>query len=102
VVSPSNIEQHVLRLIQQRLASAYDVSPSAIRLGTRFREDLNADSLDLLELLIALQEELDVIITDDEASNLITVSDVIVFCARRLSSPGTSPLQRSGVESRDL
>lgn len=92
MVSPSNIEQHVLRLIQQRLASAYDVSPSAIRLGTRFREDLNTDSLDLLELLIALQEELDVIITDDEASNLITVSDVIVFCARRLSSPETSPL----------
>lgn len=94
MASPADLEQRVLRVIQQRLAAIFDVSPSAIRRDTRLREDLNADSFELLELLIELQEQLRVIITDDEAATLVTVGDVVAFYAKRLSPPGTRARQQ--------
>lgn len=91
MTSLSDPEKRILRDIQRRLAATYEVHESAIRGDTRFREDLDSDSLELLELLMELQEELGVIVTDDEARDLITVRDVVVLCARHLSPPAAPP-----------
>ena len=43
-------------------------------------EDLNADSLDLVELMMALEDELDMEIPDEDAENFKTVGDVVKYC----------------------
>ena len=44
-----------------------------------FIDDLNADSLDIVELIMALEDELDMEIPDDEAEKFVTVGDVVKF-----------------------
>lgn len=51
-----------------------DVKPSA-----RFREDLEADSLDLVELIMAFEEEFDGEISDEEAQKITTVGEAIAY-----------------------
>ena len=46
---------------------------------TRFNEDLGADSLDLFELVMALEEEFDIEIPDTDAEKVVTVGDVVEY-----------------------
>ena len=50
-----------------------------------FRDDLEADSLDLVELIMAFEEEFGGEISDDEAQNLTTVGDVVNFLNSKAS-----------------
>jgi acyl carrier protein len=50
--------------------------------ATRFREDLGADSLDLLELLYVLEQELGIAIPDAAAAELATIGDVVRYLER--------------------
>lgn len=59
-------------IVDQCCIPAGEVTPTS-----RFVEDLHCDSLDLVELVMALEEEFDVQISDDEAERLLTVADVI-------------------------
>jgi len=49
----------------------------------KFQDDLGADSLDLIELTMRLEEEFDIEIPDDDANNIITVGDVIKYIEER-------------------
>ena len=55
------------------------VPPEKVTSEARFREDLEADSLDLVELIMAMEEEFGFEIADEEAEKLRTVGDVINF-----------------------
>ena len=55
------------------------VEPERVVPAARFREDLDADSLDLVELLMAFEEEFGVEIPDDAAEKISTVSDAIKY-----------------------
>lgn len=55
------------------------VSADQVTLEAKFVEDLGADSLDTVELVMALEEEFDVEVPDDEAEKLQAVSDVVNF-----------------------
>ena len=55
---------------------------SKITESARFREDLEADSLDLVELIMAMEEEFDVEIPDEEAEKIVTVQNAIDFVAK--------------------
>lgn len=46
---------------------------------TSFRDDLNADSLDLVELIMALEDEFDLEIEDDEVDSIKTIEDALEF-----------------------
>ena len=48
-------------------------------MDSSFLEDLNADSLDIVELIMALEDELDMEIPDEDAENFVTVGDVVRF-----------------------
>ncbi len=71
----SDIESKVKDIIVEQLSvNAEDVKPEA-----KFIEDLGADSLDIVELIMALEEEFDLDIADEEAEKMATVGDAIDF-----------------------
>ena len=55
------------------------VEPSDVTMEANFREDLEADSLDLVELIMAFEEEFGGEISDEQAQKLNTVGDVVQF-----------------------
>ena len=60
-------------------AEQLSVDVSEIGLETSFKDDLGADSLDLFELVMALEEEYDVEIPSEDLANIATVEDVINY-----------------------
>ncbi len=54
--------------------------------AARFREDLEADSLDLVELIMAFEEEFDGEISDEEAQKITTVGEAITYINERMRS----------------
>ena len=52
--------------------------------AARFREDLEADSLDLVELIMSMEEEFDVEISDEDAEKMVTVGDAIEYTRAHL------------------
>jgi acyl carrier protein len=76
----------VFALIQKRLAELIECPPESIQLTTRLEEDLEADSLDLVELAMALEEELSLEIPDEELEGIRTVGDAVDFVAGRVSA----------------
>ena len=55
------------------------VDPEKVKLESKFIEDLGADSLDIVELVMAMEEEFDIEIPDEDAEKLKTVSDVTKY-----------------------
>jgi acyl carrier protein len=73
------IEEKVIDIIVDKLGvERAEVTPEAV-----FVDDLGADSLDLVELIMAMEEEFGMEIADDEAEKLRTVQDVISFITAR-------------------
>ena len=71
----------VLELIRRHLAAELEVDPARIHEGTRFREDLEADSLDLLELTVELEDTYGIRIPDEDAAKILTVGQAADFVA---------------------
>jgi acyl carrier protein len=69
----------VLDLIRSHLADELEVDPARIEAGTRFREDLSADSLDLYTLVQELDDTYGVKISDEEAARIQTVGAAVDF-----------------------
>lgn len=70
-----SVEQRVKDIIVEQLG----VKPEQVTLEAKFIEDLGADSLDTVELVMALEEEFGQEIPDEEAEKLQTVGDVIKY-----------------------
>lgn len=70
---------HLLWWFRDRLSQDAGVSPGQITLFSSFIEDIGADTLDIVELLIELEEEFEVSIPDDEAERIKTVADAIRY-----------------------
>jgi acyl carrier protein len=75
----------VFALVQAHLADELDIDPSAISNDTRFREDLEADSLDLYTLVQELEDSYGVRMTDEQAAEIHTVGQAVDFV---LAHPG--------------
>lgn len=80
--------QDVFELVRGRLAELIECEPGDIKLETRLEEDLEADSLDLVELAMALEEELSLEIPDEELEGIRTVGDAVEFIAERVAIEG--------------
>ena len=69
----------VFALIQAHLADELDLDPARIDEETRFREDLEADSLDLYTLVQELEDSYGVKMSDEQAARILTVSQAVEF-----------------------
>ena len=74
------IESKVKEIVAEQLG----VNADEITLTQTFSRDLGADALDVVELVMAFEEEFDIEIDDDDAEQLRTVQDVIDFVAKRV------------------
>ena len=73
--------EEVLERIREHLATELSVEPDRIGEDTRFREDLEADSLDLVELVVELEDRYGIRIPDDQAARILTVGQAADFVA---------------------
>jgi len=69
----------VLSLIQAHLGDELDIEPETIEPATRFKEDLEADSLDLYTLVQELEDTYGVAISDEQAAKISTVGQAVDF-----------------------
>src|SRR6476646_5826338 len=81
----------VLRMIRERLAEILEIDESRITLDSQFTEDLDADSLALIELVEAIEEELGertvgFTFDDEDLADLHTVRDAVDYVVARLGS----------------
>ena len=70
-----SVEQKVIDIIVEQLK----VSPEEVTLEASFIEDLGADSLDLVELIMAMEEEFGLEISDEDAEKIKTVQDAVNY-----------------------
>jgi acyl carrier protein len=71
----SNIQERVIKMVAEQLG----VKEDEVQVTSSFVEDLGADSLDTVELIMALEEEFDAEIPDEEAEKIATVQDAIAY-----------------------
>ena len=69
----------VMSKVREHLAAELEVDPGRIELGTRFREDLDADSLDLYELVMELEDNYGIRVSEEQAARIETVGDAVDF-----------------------
>lgn len=75
MATPEEIEERIKNIIVEQLAVGIEeVTPEA-----SFIEDLGADSLDIVELIMALEEEYDIEIPDEDAEKIQSVKDVVSY-----------------------
>lgn len=72
------VEEKMIDIIVEQLS----VDKDKVVSGASFVDDLGADSLDLVELIMAMEEEFDVEIPDEEAEKIVTVQNAIDFVAK--------------------
>lgn len=65
--------------VKALIADKLSINEDEITMESAFVDDLNADSLDIVELIMALEDELDMEIPDDEAEKFVTVADIVKF-----------------------
>ena len=69
----------VLNLVRDHLAEELEVDADAIAEGTRFKQDLDADSLDLYELVMELEDRYGIKVSEQQAAEIETVGDAVSF-----------------------
>ena len=69
--------EQVIEVVADRLGKPVD----EVKPESNFVEDLDADSLDLVELIMALEDEYDVTIPDEDAQNIRTIADAVAYIA---------------------
>jgi acyl carrier protein len=76
----------VMDKVREHLAEELEVDPDEISESTRFREDLDADSLDLYELVMELEDTYGVRVNEEDAAEIVTVGQAVDFVLARLTT----------------
>jgi acyl carrier protein len=76
----------VLEKVREHLSAELEIPLDQIREETRLREDLDADSLDLYELVMELEDTYGISVSEEEAADIETVGDAVDFVAGRLGA----------------
>jgi acyl carrier protein len=73
--------EEVLERIREHLSVELEIDPARIEPETRFKEDLEADSLDLVELVVELEDRYGIRIPDEQAARILTVGQAADYVA---------------------
>ena len=73
----------VFEQVREILVERLDVKEDDVNMGAHLRDDLEADSLDLVELIMDLEERFGVKISDEEAQSITTVGEAVDFISER-------------------
>ena len=65
--------------VREALAKQFELDPESITLDTNLIDDLGADSLDVVELIMSLEDEFGVTISDEDAAQLYTVGRIVDY-----------------------
>jgi acyl carrier protein len=76
--------EQVFSKVKDIIVEQLGVDESEVSISTSFVNDLGADSLDIVELIMAMEEEFDVEIPDEDAESIGTVHDVVSYIEKRM------------------
>jgi acyl carrier protein len=74
----------VFESIKKIIVELLGVDPAKVTMDASFKDDLEADSLDLVELIMAFEEEFGSEISDDEAKQITTVGEAVKYVQERM------------------
>ncbi len=83
--------QQVFSLIRAHLADELEIDPDSIQESTRFKEDLEADSLDLYTLVQELEDSYGVKMSDEQAAKILTVDQAVDFVLQSGAAATAAP-----------
>jgi len=76
--------EEVMAKVREHLSTELEVDAAKISDATNFKDDLDADSLDLYELVMELEDSYGIAVSEEEASRIETVGDAVDFVVGRL------------------
>jgi acyl carrier protein len=79
-------EQEILDKVQKIVADQLSVEPEKVKPEASFANDLGADSLDTVELVMALEEEFDIEIPDEAAEQIATVQSAVDYISNQVKA----------------
>jgi acyl carrier protein len=79
--------EHAIQVLQDTLVAEFEIDPASIKPEARMREDLGLDSLDAVDLIVALEKQLHVQIPEDLARQMRTVGDVHDYLRKQSAQP---------------
>lgn len=69
----------VYEKIKTIIVEQFSIEEEQVSMETSFRDDLNADSIDLVELIMTLEDEFDLEVEDEKVENINTVEDAVTY-----------------------
>ena len=74
----------ILEKLKEFIVEQIKIDPDEITLDSRLSKDLEADSLDQVEVLMALEDEFDIEIPDEDAEKFVTVRDIVEYLEKHI------------------
>jgi acyl carrier protein len=81
------MNQEIFEKVKKIVAEQLEVDPNSVTPEKSFANDLNADSLDTVELVMALEEEFDIEIPDEAAEQIATVQAAVDYISKKVETP---------------
>ncbi len=79
-------KDEIFEILRKVIVDELDVDPDSVKPGARFQEDLGADSLDLVELTMKLEDEFGIKVPDEDVEKLTTVQSVVDYIYEKLNA----------------
>ncbi|MDI9459424.1 acyl carrier protein [Candidatus Darwinibacter acetoxidans] len=79
-----DFDDRIFEKVRTIIVEQLGINEAEVTADASFVEDLGADSLDLVELIMALEEEFDLKITDEEAEKIATLRDAVIYITEQL------------------
>lgn len=78
-------QEEIFEKVKEIIVERLGVTESSINMEASFIDDLGADSLDIVELIMALEEQFDTEIPDSDAEKIVTVGDVVDYIKEHIA-----------------
>jgi acyl carrier protein len=76
------MDQAIFEKVRDIIVDKLNVDPAQVVEGAKFRDDLKADSLDLVELIMAFEEEFGGTISDEDAQKITSVGEAVIYLSK--------------------